>query len=223
MNKNRIIEDYLQGKHPVKQESWELPTEGELERDKALYDALLAERTTPLWLHLGVRWFFGIAVAASILLLLVFRFSQETVEEQPVEAVSIVAEATSQPVPQPIYEEKKEEVLAEVQPMTKLVSKHRKTVMKQSVQIEEPVLAQAEQPIQEQGQDIETMYAQAEEYDTHYQNILTVHLSSDVVMHVIEASDMPTATSMPSVSELRARGLRLTNNVRQASLQTVQF
>jgi len=163
------------------------------------------------------------AVAASILLLLVFRFSQEPVKEQPVEAVPIVAEATPQPVPQPIIEEKKEEVLAEVQPMTKLVSKHRKAVKNQNTPIEEPVLAQAEQPIQEQGQDFEPMYAQAEEYDTHYQTIQTVHLSSDVVMHVIEASDIPAATTVPSVSELRARGLLLTNNVQQASQTTVKF
>ena len=44
MNKKLLIDDYLQGKHPIEHDSWELPTEGELDRDEALYDALLAER-----------------------------------------------------------------------------------------------------------------------------------------------------------------------------------
>ena len=44
MDKHYFIDDYLQGKHPVEGKKWELPTEDELDRDEALYDALLAER-----------------------------------------------------------------------------------------------------------------------------------------------------------------------------------
>ena len=47
MNKNRIIEDYLQGKHPIEQESWELPSAQEMERDEALYDSLMAQKKAP--------------------------------------------------------------------------------------------------------------------------------------------------------------------------------
>lgn len=161
------------------------------------------------------------AIAACILLLLVFRFSQETVEEQPVVA-KVVEQSIPQPAPQPIVEEKKEEALPEVKPTPQPAKKHRKAVIKPEAPAE-PTLAQAEQPIHEQGQDFEPMYAQAEDFDTHYQTIQTVHLSSDVVVYVIEASDMPAATTAPSVSELRARGLLLTNNVQQASQTTVKF
>lgn len=170
------------------------------------------------------RWLYpAIAtVAASILLLLVFRFSQAPVKEQPVVSETI-EQSIPQPIPQPIIEKKKKEVLAEVQPTPQPVRKQRKAVKKQSAPIEKPVLAQAEQPTQEQGQDFEPMYAQAEEFDTHYQTIQTVHLSSDVVVYIIEVSDMPAVSTVPSVRELRARGLRLTDNVRQASQPTVLF
>ena len=44
MDKKLLIDSYLEGKHPIEQEKWELPTESELDRDEALFDALLAER-----------------------------------------------------------------------------------------------------------------------------------------------------------------------------------
>ena len=81
-------------------------------------------------------------VAASILLLLVFRFSQETVEEQPVVA-KVVEQSIPQPAPQPIVEKKKEEALPEVQPAIKPAKKHRKAVIKPEAPAE-PTLAQAE-------------------------------------------------------------------------------
>ena len=164
---------------------------------------------------------FSIAAALLIAFLLWPESHKETTTQQEVQPV--VAEADPQPVPQSIVEETKEEVMAEVQPTPQPVRKQRKAVKKHSAPIEEHVLAQAEQPILEQGKDFEPMYAQAEEFDTHYQTIRTVHLSPDVVVYVIEASDMPAATTMPSVSELRTRGLRLTNNVRQASQTTIKF
>ncbi len=39
-----FLDDYLQGKHPIEEERWELPTEEVLDRDAELFDALLAER-----------------------------------------------------------------------------------------------------------------------------------------------------------------------------------
>jgi hypothetical protein len=44
MDKKLLIDSYLEGKHPIEQEKWELPSESELDRDEALFDALLAER-----------------------------------------------------------------------------------------------------------------------------------------------------------------------------------
>ena len=69
------------------------------------------------------RWMslFG-AVAASILLLLVFRMGQKPVAEMPVVAER-VEQPTPEPTQEPIVEEKKEEALAEVQPTEKPVKK----------------------------------------------------------------------------------------------------
>ena len=44
MDKKLLIEQYLQGKHPIEHETWNLPTDSELDRDEALYDALIAEK-----------------------------------------------------------------------------------------------------------------------------------------------------------------------------------
>ena len=162
---------------------------------------------------------FSIAAALLIAFLVWPESHKETTTQTKVQPV--VAEADPQPALQPIDEETKEELQADVQPAPQSEKKHRKVVRKQSAPVE-PAQIQSEQPIQEQGKDIEPMYAQADEHVTHYQTIQTVYLSSDVVVYVIEASDMPAASTVPSVSELRTRGLRLTNNVRQASQTTVK-
>ena len=47
MDKKRLIDSYLEGKHPIEQEKWELPSESELDRDEALFDALLADPPQP--------------------------------------------------------------------------------------------------------------------------------------------------------------------------------
>lgn len=162
----------------------------------------------------------SIAAAILIAFLLSPESNKDTMTQQ--EMHPIVAEANSQPVPQPIVEEKKEEtVMAVMQATPQPVKKRRKAVKKQSIPIEEPTLKETEQPIHER--DIEPMYAQTEENVTPYHTMQTIHLSSDVVVYVIEASDVPDVSMMPSVSELRARGLRLTNYVRQATQTTVQF
>ena len=44
MDKKLLIDSYLEGKHPIEQEKWELPTESELDRNEALFDALLDEK-----------------------------------------------------------------------------------------------------------------------------------------------------------------------------------
>lgn len=168
--------------------------------------------------RIPLRWLYPLsAIAASILLLLVFHFSQEPIEVKPV-----VTENIKPSTSQPVIEEKKEvTILAEVQSMPQPVKRRRKIARKKSTPVESSAVTEAEQPIHER--DIEAMYAQTEENVTPYHTLQTIHLSSDVVVYVIEASDIPDASTMPSVSELRARGLRLTDHVRQASQTTVQF
>ena len=44
MDKKLLIDSYLEGKHPIEQKKWELPSDNELDRDEALFDALLDEK-----------------------------------------------------------------------------------------------------------------------------------------------------------------------------------
>jgi hypothetical protein len=44
MDKKLLIDEYLQGRHPIEGKKWELPTAEELDRDEALFDALIAEK-----------------------------------------------------------------------------------------------------------------------------------------------------------------------------------
>ena len=113
MDKELLIDQYLQGKHPIDGESWELPTADELERDEALYDALLAERKAPKrrTLPMALRWL-TTGIAACIALLLGFSLLMkdgETDTEQPVVAETIGKGTTPQLAPQPPADEKKAE------------------------------------------------------------------------------------------------------------------
>lgn len=170
------------------------------------------------------RWIMT-GIAASIMLLIglsLLMKEGKTNEVLPEIAQQTSQQSTSQPTPLPVIEEKKEEtVMAVMQATPQPVKKRRKAVKKQSIPIEEPAQTETEQPIHER--DIGPMYAQTEEKVTPYHTMQTIHLPSDVAVYVIEASDVPDVSMMPSVSELRARGLRLKNYVRQASQTTVQF
>lgn len=238
MNKNHFIDEYLKGKHPIEGESWELPTEGELERDEALYDALLAERTAPFRLPRwgekkslpsgkfgGGRWLLGIA--ASILLLLMFRFSQEPVEEQPVlpfgQAQAEVAETIEQSTPQPavsepIVEEKEEEALPKVQPTLQSAKKRRKAVKEQCIPIDEPMLAKAEPTPQGTAVSPET-----EQNVAQYHILRTIQITPNQSVYIIETSGRPEMEAIASMSELRARGQRLTANIEQHHQASIVF
>ena len=61
MDKKQIIEDYLQGRHPMEQLSWELPSAQELERDEALFESLVPQKKAPKRIRL---W--PLAVAACV-------------------------------------------------------------------------------------------------------------------------------------------------------------
>lgn len=97
--------------------------------------------------HSSFPYWAGIAAALLIAFLVWPESHKETTTQQEVKP--IVAKAEPQPVPQPIVEETKEEVLTEAQPTPQLVREQRKAVKKHSDPIEEPVLAQAEPVIAE--------------------------------------------------------------------------
>ena len=105
--------------------------------EQRVMERIRSKKVNRRWLYTAIA-----AVSASILLLLVFRFNQESVEQQPVVAKTI-EQSIPQPVPQPIVEEKKEEVLAEMQLAPQPVKKQRKAVKKQSTPVE-PVQIESE-------------------------------------------------------------------------------
>jgi hypothetical protein len=97
-----FLDDYLQGKHPIEQRKWELPTDDELDRDEALFDALLASRQSSpkasggsplLWRGRG-RLFWSIA---AVLIAVVALFTWWNFKpQQPTK----LAEKTEKPVKQ---------------------------------------------------------------------------------------------------------------------------
>lgn len=73
MDKNQFIDEYLNGKRPIEQEKWELPSESELDQDEALFDALLAQNPkAPL---LARRFGERLWVAAAVLIAAVALFA----------------------------------------------------------------------------------------------------------------------------------------------------
>ena len=117
MDKNYLINEYLQGKHPIEGESWDLPTASELEKDEALYDALIAEKRASKQrkLPIALRWITS-GIAACILLLIGFSLlmkKEDSANENPVVTEVVEQETVEQnvmePVPEEISEEKEEE------------------------------------------------------------------------------------------------------------------
>lgn len=73
MDKNQFIDEYLNGKRPIEQDKWRLPSESELDQDEALFDALLAQNPkAPL---LARRFREGLLAAAAVLIAAVALFA----------------------------------------------------------------------------------------------------------------------------------------------------
>ena len=222
MDKKQIIEDYLQGRHPMEQQSWEMPSADELERDEALFDSLMAKKKassslTPRPLR-GERelkrrrlWPWAGWIAASIVIAFIFWPNSSEVVEQPV-----VAEVTEQPAPEAPkasdysensdysdYSDKSEHS----EPIkAKRTYKSRKVSKPQ----EEPLLAQAD-PLPEEP----VISTQTAEPAAEYQSVQTIRVAPDQVVFNVQTADMPMMANMPSVGELRARGQQLLANVQQ--------
>lgn len=95
MDKKLLIDSYLEGKHPIEQEKWELPTDIELDRDEALYNEILAEKKNKTPLLRGRGW--GWVSAAAVLIAAVALFTWWNFKpQQPTQ----LAEKTEEPVEQ---------------------------------------------------------------------------------------------------------------------------
>lgn len=73
MDKKQFIDEYLNGKRPIEQEKWKLPSESELDQDEALFDALLAQNQPPPLLARRFRG--GLLAAAAVLIAAVALFA----------------------------------------------------------------------------------------------------------------------------------------------------
>ena len=138
MNKNRIIEDYLQGKHPIEQESWEMPSADELERDEALFESLMAQKKAPKRIRL---W--PLAVAACVAgFVAIFLVPPRKTNVEPVEQPVVAQQVDKQE--EPVIKEEPAVTIAEAEaPVKPRKALKRKRVVPQEPQ-EEPLLAEAE-------------------------------------------------------------------------------
>lgn len=136
MNKNRIVEDYLQGKHPIEQESWEMPSADELERDEALFESLIAQKKAPkrirLWPWVGL-------IAASIVIASILW------PDNPVVEAPVVAEVVEQPVQEVPKVSENSEVSENSDKSEPSEPVKPKRTYKPSKPVAEPLLAQAEE------------------------------------------------------------------------------
>lgn len=95
MDKKLLIDEYLEGKHPIEQKKWELPTDDELDRDEVLFDEILAEKKNKTPLLRGRGW--GWVSAAAVLIAVVALFTWWNFKpQQPTQ----LAEKTEEPVEQ---------------------------------------------------------------------------------------------------------------------------
>ena len=138
MDKKQIIEDYLQGRHPMEQHSWELPSAQELERDEALFESLVPQKKAPKRIRL---W--PLAVAACVAgFVAIFLAPPREANVEP-EKQPVVAEQKEKQEETVVKEEPAEtKTEVEAPKRTKRAAK-RKLVVPQEP-IEEPMLAEAE-------------------------------------------------------------------------------
>ena len=156
-----------------------------------------------------------LAIAASVLLILVFQYNKVEPEQQPVLAQqteqqdSTIIKEVKEPTPTSVQETP---VLAQAETNPK----PKKTKISSKSHKEQPV-------IESFGEDITK--SSFEQLDVKVENpvIQTIQISPDMVMYVVDEKQTYPTTDMPSISELRAHGARLTTcvqqHIRQASHQ----
>lgn len=143
MDKKQIIEDYLQGRHPMEQHSWELPSAQELERDEALFESLVPQKKAPKRIRL---W--PLAVAACVAgFVAIFLAPPREANVEP-EKQPVVAEQKEKQEETVVKEEPAEtKTEVEAPKRTKRAAKRKLVVPHEPV--EEPLLAEAEAPAEE--------------------------------------------------------------------------
>ena len=138
MDKKQIIEDYLQGRHPMEQHSWELPSAQELDNAEAEFDCL--RKKTPLHRGRGWGWVF-LAAACVVGFVAIFLAPPREANVEP-EKQPVVAE----------QKEKQEETIASsqeprVESQQPIASSQEPRVEKQQTTVKaEQLTASSQQP-----------------------------------------------------------------------------
>lgn len=141
------------------------------------FDAMTAKRMESIPLR-GVlegasrfTWRFATVLSIAAVLLIAFLLWPESHEETTIQqdVKLVIAEATSQPVPQPIIEEKEEGHAAEVRPVPQPVRKHRKAVRKQQVEPAEVIISA--EPVEECAMAMEPTFNSYEDIEAEMLDI----------------------------------------------------
>ena len=115
MDKTRIINDYLEGKRPMEQTSWELPTDDELRHAEKEYASLLAGMTRPrrrMSPH-ALSW---TAVAAAVVLtamLSLWLWKESAAEPRPMVHETTLPATPARTRPAPVQQNEPHQLMAE--------------------------------------------------------------------------------------------------------------
>ncbi len=140
MDKKQIIEDYLQGRHPIEQNSWEVPSAQELDNAEVEFDRLMEAKNKPtrrlrLW---------PLAAAACVAgIIAIFIAPPRVKEEQPPLALEEPAVVEQPPVVKEVPDRVEVQVQTETPTEKPKKAPKRKRVLPQEPQ-EELLLAEAE-------------------------------------------------------------------------------
>lgn len=140
MDKKQIIEDYLQGRHPIEQNSWEVPSTQELDNAEIEFDRLMEAKNKPtrrlrLW---------PLAAAACVAgIIAIFLAPPRVTEEQPPLALEEPAVVEQSPVVKEVPDRVEVQVQTETPTEKPKKAPKRKRVVTQEPQ-EELLLAEAE-------------------------------------------------------------------------------
>ena len=156
MDKKQIIEDYLQGHHPMEQHSWELPSAQELERDEALFESLVPQKKAPKRIRL---W--PLAVAACVagfvaIFLAPPREANVEPEKQPVVAEQKEKQEETIASSQEPRVESQQPIASSQEPRVESqrpTANSQQPKLKSQQPIEEPMLAEAEINASHLGED----------------------------------------------------------------------
>ncbi len=185
--------------------------------------ALITEELSPLKVHHSPFFTRRLAVvsgiAAAVILAFILWPENHEIPIKPLEQQPVIAEMTS---PEPVPMEKVEAEAPVLQ--TQTVPKRKAVAV---VSKPQRIASKPRTPVPDDHQSIistdDPQLVAAVEPAIREQ-IRTVHIAPGQVMYVLEVSNQPPSVEMPSVSELRARGVRLTADVQQHLQQaSIQF